>query len=215
VIPERGAFRTALRAALGGDARADGVRFAAPLVTAIVADADAGPLPVFAPLLAESIDALAAAGIPRGRQFVLFVRTDGGLAEIERSAWREVLGVPVLVHDPAGTTFRVRATAPAVDLDDELREAEAIVTIGPAASAADRFEGGPLLLCPGAAGPATVAEWRRRRDTDGLAGAIAFSLEVERHAPVDLAVTWDPSGRVIAAAGATAFAALARAAGWA
>lgn len=215
MIPARADVRAALRAALTGHGpEAPAVRFGAPLVTAIVADVAAGPLASFAPLLEETIEGLVSAGIPRGRQFVLCVTNDGSAPAIERAAWRAALGVPVLAHDPAGPTFRVRAEpAPPLELDDELREAEAIVTVGRMEARAGHVSGGPLLLCPGAAGAATVAEWRRLRDTAGLAQAIVYSLAVERALPVDLALTWDRAGRVAAAPGATAFAALARVAG--
>ena len=102
-----------------------------------------------------------------------------------------------------------------IDLDDELREAEAIVTMGPADVEPGGVTGGPFLLCPGAAGARTVELWNLIRDLHGLAEALRFSLEVERLAPVDLAITWDATGDVTVAPGTARFAALARAAGWA
>lgn len=213
MTPSPSAIRDALRAALTRGEDHASARFASPLVTAIVVDAAAGPLETLVPLLLGVVATLETAGVPRGRQFVLFVHADGSRPAGDAQAWRAALGMPVLFHDPEGTTFVVERAPIPVELDDELREAEAILTVGPAEGTPGHLEGGPLLLCPGAVGARTAAAWQRLRESAGLASALELSLMIERLAPVDLAVTWDAQGRVTVAPGAERFAALARAAG--
>lgn len=214
MTPEPAAVGDAFRDAIARRDDGGAARFASPLVTAIVADAAAGPRETLAPVLEAIVSTLASAGVPRGRQFVLFVHADGSRAEGDARGWREALGVPALFHDPDGATFSVRPGPIPIELDDELREAEAIVSVGPAHSSPGVMHGGPLLLCPGAAGSRTVASWRRLREAVGLEEAIRLSIEVECMAPVDLAVTWDADGQVTVAPGRERFASLALAAGW-
>lgn len=215
MTPEPGAIEAALRAALARRDDRSPARFASPLVTAIVADLGSAPFETLVPLLLAVVTTLESVGVRRGRQFVLFVRADGARTAGDPRAWRQALEIPVLFHDPAEPTFSVRQGETPIDLDDELREAEAIVTMGPAEVEPGGVTGGPFLLCPGAAGARTVERWDLIRDLHGLEAAMGFSREVERLAPVDLAITWDATGEVTVAPGGERFAALARAAGWA
>ena len=208
------AFRDRVRGALA--APLDGplaARFVAPLVTALVAHADEGGR--LADALAETIAALERVGVPRGRQYVLLAgERPAALAAAPAQALRARLGVPVLVHDPArdGFTAGRLPGGIALVLDDELREAEAIVTL--AGIAAER--GGPWraasLVCPGsctAPARAAIAAW-----VAGDRGrAWAVVLDAEREAPIDLALWWDGDGAVRAAGGPAAFAWLTAAAG--
>jgi hypothetical protein len=153
--------------------------------------------------------------VPRARQFVLLggdppVASAPGTAR----ALRESLGVPVFVTVPerAGFVAGRLADGTPIELDDELREAEAIVTVGGWSPDPRGPRGGAALLCPGAASAATRAAYAAARARGGDA-AWAFALAAEREAPVDLSLAWDDSGRVVAAGGASAFAAHARAAG--
>lgn len=146
--------------ALASAARAVAGRLLAPAVTALVAD-PADPDGVDA-ALAALLPALRGAGVPAGRVFVLVAHRAGeplgpaGRARLARH------GVPVLVHDPARSPtcrFGRAASGAAIVLDDELREAEAVVLLGPVTRAAGAALGGSDLLAPGLApaGAAAVA----------------------------------------------------------
>ena len=154
--------------------------------------------------------------MPRGRQFVLLGGDPPANAAPERAlALRDSLGVTVFVHAPERAGFiagKLAAGGP-LELDDELREAEAIVTVGRWQTDADGApRGGAALLCPGVACAATRAAYAAAR-AHGAAAAWAFALAAERAAPVDLSVAWDRAGAVEVASGRVAFAAHARAAG--
>lgn len=103
----------------------------APTVTAIVADPrDEARLPQ---ALACLLAALERAGIPRGRCFVLLAADEGAAPARELAArLRTALAIPVIAHDPARSACfvagRTREGA-AIEVNDELREAEAIVGI--------------------------------------------------------------------------------------
>lgn len=201
------AFRAAVRAALA--APLDGpltTRFVAPSVTALVVHCDAGDEVVAG--VAETIAALERVGVPRGRQFVLLA---GGAAPADAAsrvkAWRDSLGVPVLVHDASRAGF-VAGRLPdgtALELDDELREAESIVVL--ASIAAEH--GGPWhaasLLCPGACTKPTRLAVAAATSGDRDA-AWSWVQAAEREAPIDLAVWWDGCDRVAAASGRVALA---------
>ncbi|HEY6193912.1 MAG TPA: hypothetical protein VI504_02630, partial [Candidatus Eisenbacteria bacterium] len=139
------AWRERVRAALADlDTAALASRFPAPLVTALVADASE-PGRGLELALAETIAALDRVGVPRGRQFVLLggdpVAAD---AATRARSLRALLGVPVFVHAPERAGFvagRIESGA-TIELDDELREAEAIVTVGGWAARADGPRGG-------------------------------------------------------------------------
>ncbi len=214
--PEQVAFRRSVRAALATPE--DGPltqRFVAPLITAIVAGIGDGTIETLEIALDELVVALATMGVPRGRQFVLLASPAGEELAAEPARLRDVLGIPVFAHTPDGTSFVAGRTPAGVplELDDELREAEAIVTVGLATASPGQLRGGPFLLCPGVASARTAAAWQAACEPGGLAGALAFALAVEALAPVDLALTWDAAGRASAARGRARFAALARQAG--
>lgn len=196
-----------------------GALFTAPFVTALVVDGEetfSDPRLTLA--LVEVRDALERVGVPRGRQFVLLGGAARSMAEGMRDRLPRLsrqLSLPVLAHDPARSfeAGRVSRSEP-VELDDELREAEAIVCIGRGFATMGRVSGGPFLLVPGAASLATRQALETRRAESGERGALAFALAAEEHAPVDMALAWDASGdRVRAGRGRTLFAALAREAG--
>jgi len=159
-----------------------------PAVTAIVANAaDRDSLGTALPVV---IAALERAGVPRGRAFVLLAAPGGVVAAAGVvSALRAAAGVTVLAHDPATSpcfTPGLDARGNRIHLDDELREAEAIVLLGALAPA-------------GAAGLAALIH-------PGLAPADAAALdarEVAERIGVDLCVLWSEaaSGAVEAWAG--------------
>jgi hypothetical protein len=206
----RDRVRGALAAPLDGPLAA---RFVAPLVTALVAHADEGG--ELTDALAETIAALERVGVPRGRQYVLLAgECPPAVASARAAGLRAELGVPVLVHDAArdGFTAGRLPGALALVLDDELREAEAIVTLAGIA----RERGGPWraasLVCPGSCtAPARAAIARAVAGDTGKAWAIAAAAE--REAPIDLALWWDGDDAVRAAGGRAALAWLAAAAG--
>ena len=216
--PPDAAFGSSVRAALTGLQPVSlAAIFAAPLVTALIADAraDAGTDQA----LAEVLAALVQVGLPRGRVFVLL----GGdsappPASVRARTLALSLAVPVLVHDPAAASFTAGrlADGTAIALDDELREAEAIVSIGPWEVSAGRgVEGGPFLLCPGLASSATRDAFAAAGAARGNAGALAFAAAAERLVPVDLAVWWSRRDGILVASGRRAGEHAARAAGFA
>lgn len=191
------AFRTrvtdAVNAPLDGTL---GSRFVAPLVTWLVADAAAGE--ELEDALAGTMRALERVGVLRGRQFVLL---GGGEptpeAKARARALRGALGVPVLVHEPGreGFVAGTLADGTPIELDDELREAEAIVVVagGSAASVA-------RTVVPGVAVARTRAAFERAV-ADSEASAWAFVRAAELQSPIDLLVWWDAAGEVRAAGG--------------
>lgn len=195
--------REALAAPQGGSLAS---RFPAPLVTAIVAGAeepDAGRLDI---ALREVVAALQAVGVPRGRQFVLLgTLLPGAASELARTL-RFALEVPVLVHDPSAAHFTAghAEDGTAYELDDELREAEAVVVVGPARAGEDGQEGGVGLLCPGVVSVRTRAGWAAARSI-APGAAQAYALGVEQAFPVDLALLWDAGGVLAAGAGRERF----------
>jgi hypothetical protein len=171
---------------------------------------------VLAEALACTVAALAAVGVPRGRQFVLLGHADEpapGAASAAR-ALREVLGVPVLLHEPRGASFEAGRLAEGtpVALDDELREAEAIVAVGRLLRSPRGIEGAPALLCPGVAAPALRARDRSARE-HSCAARLALWREVDALAPLDLVLAWEEHGGVRAQSGRALLEQLASSAG--
>jgi len=203
------AFAAAVREALrapGG--RPFAQRFPAPLVTAIVAGGAEAEGERLVAALAGTIAALERAGVPRGRQFVLLATGPHPAPAPLRAA----LGVPVLEHDPDGPHFVAGRTGEGTpfEVDDELREAEAIVVVGPE-TAGEEGGAGLALLCPGVVSARTASACALARARAGEAAARAFVLGLERALGVDLAVTWDARGAVLAEGGRERFEAMARA----
>jgi len=202
----RARVRRALEAPLGGSLAS---RFGAATVTALVGDARGDERDAVA--LAEMMDALVTAGVPRGRMFVLLAheRPDAGGPAARARELRETLGVPVLLHDgERGAHFRAGALADGleVELDDELREAEAIVVVGCFRGDGQAGVcGGPAALLPGLASTAT------RRTLAGhdldAASVLAAARATCALAPVDFALVWseDDPPRVLAGEGAAVF----------
>ncbi|MCE9627527.1 MAG: hypothetical protein K8R56_06400 [Candidatus Eisenbacteria bacterium] len=195
-------FRAAVEAAAMSPADGTlGSRFVAPLVTWLVADAHAGP--ELEDALAGVMRALERVGVMRGRQFVLLGGTalvgSDRVQEMARArALRAALGVPVLVHDPTREGF-VAGTLPngtAIELDDELREAEAIVSVA-GGLAWERA----TAVVPGACVAHTRAAFATTLAQQGRGAAWAFVRAAETLAPIDLAVGWDAGGRVWSASG--------------
>ena len=215
----RASIRRALSAPLGGSLAS---RFGAAAVTAILTEGGDGARDAIA--LAELADALTRAGVPRGRQFVLL--TGAGAASPDARAraheMRDVLGLVVLVHDPARSAFhagRLGNGVP-VEVDDELREAEAVVIAGRHATGADgRVHGGAAALLPGAASAAARAAFEAALGDAGAGAradaALALSLEALGLVPADFALAWsaDDPPRVLAGDARTVEAA-ARRDGW-
>ena len=203
----------AVRAALGCLARepegALAARFTAPLVTAIVAESTNDEW---------LVPALERVGVPRGRQFVLLGQDGGANASRVRAhaaRLRDALSLAAFAHDPAGVVYTAGRAADGtpIELDDELREAEAMICIGRGFAAAGRVLGGPYLLAPGVASGRTRRAFEQARSRAGERAALALALEAESLAPVDLAVCHDDRGHVVAGRGRERFAALAREAG--
>src|SRR5262249_45180354 len=115
-------------------------------------------------------------------------------------------------RDPAFTPGRLADGTP-IELDDELREAEAVICVGRSEVSPGRVRGGPYLLLPGVASQGTRRGFAALRARGGERAALAAALAAEAALPVDLAVGWDETGRVRAGRGRDAFRALARAAG--
>ena len=192
-----GTFRArvdaALRAPLDGSL---GSRFVAPLVTWLVADASASAERDEA--LTATLAALERVGVLRGRQFVLLGGTTIPVdAKAQARALRATLGVPVLVHDPAREGF-VAGTleeGTPIELDDELREAEAIVVV---AGGTPRTVA--TTLVPGVACARTREAFASASGV-GEAAVWSFLRRAEMLAPIDLLVSWDGSGHVFAASG--------------
>lgn len=208
-------FRARVRAALARpEDGALATRFFAPLVTALVVHADEDDAIVGAVL--ETLDALARIGMPRGRAYVLLAGEGApALAALRMPQLRAALGVPVLVHDPSRDGFAAGRLpdGSALVLDDELREAEAIVTLSSIGNGARAGWRAAALLCPGACTDATRMTFASAHTRDGESGAWRLVRAAEREAPIDLAVWWDAAGSVTAASGRWALAALAGAAG--
>ena len=223
--PELAAFSLRVREALvAPEGSPLATLFTAATITALVVDFAEARADERVPLALLAVrDGLERVGVPRGRQFVLV----GGTVQAAAPGvpgvkeWLAGLGqrlaLTVLAHDPSRwfTAGRTPAREP-IELDDELREAEAIVCIGRGFATAGRVHGGPFLLVPGVASLATAQAWAARRAEAGERGALSLALAAEEQAPVDLAIHWDDRGdRVRAGRGRTQFAALAREAGFA
>jgi hypothetical protein len=176
-------FDTAVERALAG--ALPGV-FPAAAVTTVVAD-PSEPAPLAA-ALARLLAILPRAGVPRGRVTVLMAADARGAAWPRARAreLRAALGVPVLVHDPERSACFTagRVDGVAVELCDELREAEAVLTVG-ALAAADAARATAALVVPGLAGAAT------RRWLAATPGALARARALVR---VDLALGWALAG---------------------
>lgn len=183
------AFRAEVRRAL---AQARGATlaqaFAAPKVTVIVADADVTERDVVA--LSELAEALVRVGTPRGRCMLLLagVRSPDAGARERAKHLRATLGMPVALHDPAHASDwpgRELEGFGSLALDDELREAEAVVLVGRYARERGGLHGGPALLLPGLADAATRARFDAHADRDAASFAVLSLVEV------DWALLWD------------------------
>lgn len=202
----RGSVRRALAEPLGGRMAR---HFAIPAVTAIVADGGGGEPGSIA--LAELTEAMVKAGVPRGRMFVLLTGEappDAAARERAREL-RDMLGVPVIPHDPTQAAFEPGRLANGVPLalDDELREAESVVVCGHfGADARGRLEGGPAALLPGLAAEALraalAAELQQLADAPARA-RLAFETAMAglEFVPVDFALVWNSEDPPAARAG--------------
>lgn len=197
--------------------------FAIPAVTAIVADGEAGEPERLA--LAELTEAMVRVGVPRGRMFVLLTGSaTPGPRERERAReLRDTLGVAVIPHDPAQAAFEPGrlATGGPLALDDELREAEAVVVCGRfGVDGRGEVRGGPAALLPGLASAATRAAFEAALPAGDArsrsAAWLATAMSVLEHVPVDFALVWsgDDPPAFRAGAGREVFEACA-AEGWA
>ncbi len=156
--------------------------FVGASVTTVIADArDPERL---AAVLGRLLAILPRAGVPRGRVTVLLAAgAEGRPAEHGLTArLRASLGVPVLAHDPAHSACFVagRVDALAVELNDELREAESVLACGPLAGGEDA-EALRRLAVPGLASLATRAALAARPSARAAAAATVA---------VDLAIGW-------------------------
>ena len=194
----RGAVRRALAAPMGATLAQ---RFPAPHVTVLVGDAELRSHDEVA--LVEVAEALTRVGLPRGRMMALLAGTqplDAARRERAREL-HDILGMPVVLHDPiGGTSFAVATTGSGftIQLDDELREAEAVVVVGEFADDHARgVHGGPFALLPGLASAETRDLWANQMSTNGQGSRDARLLESAREVlalvKVDLALVWDES----------------------
>ena len=194
----RGAVRRALAAPMGATLAQ---RFPAPHVTVLVGDAELRSHDEVA--LAEVAEALTRVGLPRGRMMTLLAGTqplDAARRERAREM-HDILGMPVVLHDPfGGASFAVGTTASGftLQLDDELREAEAVVVVGEYANDHVRgWHGGPFALLPGLASSETREGWAQRVSANGEDDSDRRLLQSVREVlawvKVDLALVWDES----------------------
>ncbi|MBI5168891.1 MAG: hypothetical protein HZA61_05360 [Candidatus Eisenbacteria bacterium] len=213
------AFRAEVRRALSQSVGLSLAQaFAAPKVTVIVADAAVSERDVVA--LSELAEALVRVGTSRGRCMLLLSHAGPAApapaVKSHAKQLRATLGMPVVVHDTTEKSDWIPGELDGVGacaLDDELREAEAIVLVGRWSRRKDgAVHGGPALLLPGLADPATRARWSALADGGARDAA---TRAVTALVPVDYALIWDASDppRVRAGSGAELFAAL-EAEGW-
>ena len=184
----RDALLTALLAPTG--ARLEQV-FHAPFVTVLLAERDGGEAGRAALELAR--DELSRRGVACGRQMVLLASTrpPGASHRDEAKALRARLGIPVVLHDPERSPSMLSSGEDplAIELDDELREAEAVMVVS-AIRNSGRFGegGGEELLLPGAASAATL------RRCEALAvhaeGRTALARAAARSCTIDYALLW-------------------------
>uniref|UniRef100_A0A832I3J4 Uncharacterized protein n=1 Tax=Eiseniibacteriota bacterium TaxID=2212470 RepID=A0A832I3J4_UNCEI len=161
-------------------ARAAAARIVAPAVTALVADpADPAGLD---DALAALLPALARGGVPTGRVFVLVAhRTGAALGAGAAAALAERHGVPVVVHDPWRSpvcAFGRLPTGAPILLDDELREAEAVLLAGPVTGGASP-SGGLDLIHPGLAPAGAHGDAAAAAAAVGVDGALVWSAGAE------------------------------------
>jgi hypothetical protein len=185
----RAEVRRALAAPLGGPL---GRILHLPALTAVVADGREGEREAVA--LAELLDALVRVGVPRGRQLVLLAHAPAGAS----ARLRAILGVPVIAHDPERSSAWVAGEldqGAALELDDDLREAEEVVLVGGcAADPRMGLRGGPAALWPGlgsAAAQAAHAASLPAEPATRAAAALANCRAALAHVPAALALLWD------------------------
>jgi nickel-dependent lactate racemase len=133
--------------------RAAAARLYVPAVTAIVADpTDPEGLDL---ALAALLPALRRAGVLARRVFALVAHRGGaGPGAAALRALGAGHRIPVVVHDPVRSATAGFGRTPGgadVELNDELREAEAVVLVGPLRRCGARIEGGADLIHPGLA----------------------------------------------------------------
>jgi hypothetical protein len=163
-----------------------------PAVTALVLDG--GDLGRALDALGALLAVMRAAGLPPRRAL--------GLVALAAAVPPSAHGVPLVAHDPVRSPcFRLGVTPGglALELDDELREAEAVIVLG----RADGPGGGHALVLPGLASASCAAAHRAAGGSPDEARAAARLLGV------DHAVLWDAPGRVVAGGLDAAAAALA------
>lgn len=184
----RDALRGALLAPMG--ARLDQV-FHAPFVTVLLAERDGGEAGATALELAR--DELSRRGVSSGRQMVLLASADppGASHRDEAKALRARLGIPVVLHDPERSPCMPASGegALSIELDDELREAEAVMVVS-AIRRSERFgeRGGEELLLPGAASAATLL--RCAALAARAEGRAALARAASRVCTIDYALLW-------------------------
>jgi hypothetical protein len=183
MTPMDDGFARAVDAAL---ARALPGVFPAAAVTCVVADPSEPEHRRVESALGRLLATLPRAGVPRGRVTVLMAAAADGTAcpPARARALRAALGIPVLVHDPARSACFVpgRAGGSAVEVCDELREAEAVLAVGALAEGAEASALHALVF-PGLAS----ADTRARLAPAALEEARALVR-------VDLALGWRPAG---------------------
>lgn len=198
--PMEGAGRAldaAVRAALGGPGGgALGRLLPFRALTALVGEAGEPRLADVLPPVLEALDRI---GIGAGRRLlVVATAADGAAAgpELVRRIARAAPGLPCVVHRPGRSPcFRAgrAADGAVIELDDELREAEAILCLARVARDASAAEGPARLLLPGLASPETRRVIADPGARERAAETVAF----------DAALCWgEESGGARAAVGA-------------
>lgn len=198
-----GAHEAALREAWARPAGAHlGQVFHAPFVTVLLAERSGGERMAVA--LEVARDALARCGVSPGRQLVLLASSEAAPpgAREEARALRRRLGLPVVVHDPERSpSMHVHPGDPlALELDDELREAEAVMLVSalrPRARFGER--GGMELLVPGSVSRATGERCNALARTPE--GRAAIRQAAATACRIDYALLWSESGEPRAWAG--------------
>ncbi len=193
------ALRTALESPIGDHL---GQVFHAPFVTVLLAEQGGGE--ATAEALEVARDALARCGVAPGRQMVLLASTGAPLTDAREvaRALRSRLGLPVVLHDPARSPSMLSSKEGGlrIALDDELREAEAVVVVSEIrVGAAFGEAGGEELLVPGAADAESIERCARLATTpEGRAEVARVAMATCR---IDYALLWSRGEDVRAWAG--------------
>lgn len=189
---DRERFRTVVRTALEDPAALLRVAIPTPAFVVVIASGDAYEEVLIG--IEEVIQALGRDGSPPGRVVALLPTTREGRPAVRRAlALRSRLALPVMAHDPESSPCFVAGRSPegvGIELDDELREAEAIVQVAGPFRGMDGTSLPPLhALVPGLLSGAT----RRALESSTTGGSRSWAEWQERLGdllPTDFTLSW-------------------------